>query len=312
MEKSLSLCYMMKELKFKAVEVEDKDKIQSYTLRGNAQICDLAFANLFGWGKRYGTSWGELNNSLVIRFNPKGRAHPAYLLPVCQDNDKLRASLATLRELSKAEGYPLVLMGLAPQCREHLEEVCPDTFHFLNDRGSCDYLYLREKMASLSGKKLQSKRNHINKFEKLYPNYTSELINRENLTECLALERAWFRAKDSDEGEGDELIMIERMFGNYEALGLLGLLIRVEGRVVAFSVGSPINETTFGIHIEKALTEYEGAFAMINRSFARLIPEQYIYLNREEDLGLEGLRKSKLSYRPEYLLDKGLALLRYE
>ncbi len=300
---------MTEALQFKAVEIADKAQIQAYTLQGKSQVCDLAFANLFAWGKYYSTSWTELNKSLVIRFQPKDRPHPAFLLPVCQEGESLLKALDTLKNSCDKEGYPLVLMGLAPKCREYLEEISPNTFQFINDRASCDYLYLREKLATLSGKKLQSKRNHINKFEKLYPNYTSELINKENIAECLSLERAWFEAKNDTNGEGNELVMIERMLGNFEALGLLGVLIRVEGKVVAFSVGSPINETTFCVHIEKALNEYEGAFAMINRTFARLIPEQYIYVNREEDLGLEGLRKSKLSYRPECLLDKGIAIL---
>ncbi len=302
---------MTKELKFKAVELADRARIQAYTLQGQSQICDLAFANLFAWGKRYGTSWGILNKALVIRFNPQDRPHPAYLLPICQDNDSLRAALETLKGICQEEGYPLVLMGLPPKCREHLEELCPKTFHFLNDRAGCDYLYLREKLATLSGKKLQSKRNHVNKFKKLY-DYTEERINKANAHECLELARAWLKANKEQAGENDEFVMIERMLMNFEALGLLGLLIRVERKVVAFSVGSPINETTFGVHIEKALVSYEGAFAMINQSFARLVPEQYIYLNREEDLGLEGLRKSKLSYRPELLLDKGAAVLRYD
>ncbi len=300
---------MTKELTFKAVEVSDKKQIQAYTLQGKSQVCDLAFANLFAWGKCYHTSWGELNNSLVIRFNPKDRPHPAYLLPVCQEQESLKSTLSTLKAHCDSEGYPLVLMALAPQCCEYLEQIFPNAFQFFNDRASCDYLYLREKLATLSGKKLQSKRNHINKFEKLYPNYTSELINETNIAECLNLERAWFESRERKNGENDEFEMIERMLGNFEALGLLGVLLRVEGKLVAFSVGSPINETTFCVHIEKALSEYEGAFAMINRTFARLIPEQYIYVNREEDLGLEGLRKSKLSYRPELLLDKGVAML---
>ncbi len=250
-----------------------------------------------------------LGEALIIRFKPLEFPHPAYLLPVCGDEEQFRFALDCLKQESEQEGYPLMIMGLAPDCREHLNSSYPETFRFLNDRASCDYLYLREKLASLSGKKLQSKRNHVNKFEKLYSDYTTEPVSSANINECLALERAWLGASEEKDGESDEYIMIKRLLSNFEALGLEGLAIRVGTKLVAFTVGSPINQNTFGVHIEKALTEYEGAFAMINRSFARLIPEQYTYINREEDLGLEGLRKSKLSYRPALLLEKGIAVL---
>ncbi|KGN84452.1 DUF2156 domain-containing protein [Porphyromonas sp. COT-290 OH860] len=302
----------MESIVFKPVSLEDKEIIQSFTLKGSSQICDLAFANLYGWSERYGTSWAILHDTLVISFQPLGRSHPAFLMPICDSPQSFTQCLEALKILANEGGYPLVLMGVGPMCRQKLDALAPNAFHYISDEGSRDYIYLREKMSTLSGKSLQSKRNHINKFERLYPDYSYEPITRNNLEECLAIAEAWLEQSDDHGGEQEEKRMIRRITQAFEPLGLLGGAIRVNGRIIAFSLGSPINENTFGVHVEKALVEYEGAFAMINREFARHIPEQYTYINREEDLGLEGLRKSKLSYKPEIIFPKDVALLRYD
>ena len=165
---------------------------------------------------------------------------------------------------------------------------------------------------TLSGKALQSKRNHVNKFEKSY-DYTFEPITGENAMECMALERTWLREHGSEaDGEDKEEEVIHRLLTHFEELQLSGGILRVEGKIVAFTIGSPINETTFGVHIEKARRDYDGAFTMINKLFAATIPEQYTYVNREEDLGIEGLRQAKLSYKPEIILPKIAAILRHE
>lgn len=273
-------------------------------------ICDLAFSNLYGWSQRYGTSWAIIEGSLVIGFWPQHRKHPAYLMPLCDSGEGFVRTIEHLRHLADEGGYPLVLMGVAPRCREHLEDYCPNMFHYISDEGSRDYIYLRERMVSLSGKSLQSKRNHINKFEKLYPGYTYEPLKPKHIAECMMLVDMWLSDHETSESRQAERDMIERTLTAMEELELLGGILRVDGRIVAFTYGSPINADTFGIHVEKADISYEGVFQMINREFARHIPEQYTYLNREEDLGIEGLRKSKLSYKPEMLLAKDTAVLR--
>ncbi len=296
---------------FKPVSLEDRATITSYTLRGQSNICDLAFSNLYGWAERYGTSWAIIEGGLVIAFQPKHRPHPAYLMPICDHSEGFVSTISRLRELAQEGGYPLVLMGVGPLCREHLEAHCPQAFVYLSDEGSYDYVYLRERLATLGGKSLQSKRNHINKFEKLYPDYTYEPITPAIVPECLSLLDVWYQAHEGDESQEAERTMIERTMRHWDAIGLSGGAIRVGGEIVAFTFGSPINATTFGVHVEKADIRYEGAFNIINREFARRIPEQYIYINREEDLGLEGLRKSKMSYKPEILLHKDTAILRH-
>lgn len=272
----------------------------------------MAFANLFGWAVKYETCYAIADDTLFIRFTSPTRLHPAFLIPIMRGGGCVDASLDRLKNEAERGDYPLVIMGITPQCREHLEAVSSGAFTFLEDEGNADYIYLRERLVSLSGKSLQSKRNHINKFEKLYPDYSYEPITKGDCAECLAVEQEWLRQHGTEEGEDKEQEVIQRLFDHFDELGLSGGILRVAGQVVAFTLGSPINETTFGVHIEKANRDYDGSYTMINKLFASTIPEQYVYVNREEDLGLEGLRKAKLSYKPETILPKIAAVLRHD
>lgn len=302
----------MDSLTFKPIRLEDRAAIQHFTLSGASQICDLSFANLYGWAERYGTCWTTICDTLIISFQPLGRPHPAFLMPICDSPKQFTSALDVLREHTQRAGYPLVLMGVGPLCREKLDTLAPGAFHYLSNEGSADYIYLRERLATLSGKSLQSKRNHINKFERLYPDYQYEEITASNLAECLDIATTWLEQTSDDESKQAEQQMIRRITMSMHEIGVVGGAIRVEGRIIAFALGSPINNNTYDIHVEKALTDYEGAFTIINREYAKRIPEQYTYINREEDLGIEGLRKSKLSYKPELILTKDVAIMRHE
>lgn len=302
----------MDPLDFKPILPSSREEVTSFTLQSHSRICDLAFANLFGWAVKYETCYAIADDTLFIRFTSPARSHPAFLIPIMRGGGCVDASLDRLKNEAELGNHPLVIMGITPLCREHLEAVSPGAFTFLEDEGNADYIYLRDRLVSLSGKSLQSKRNHINKFEKLYPDYSYEPMTKANSAECLAVEQEWLRQHGTEEGEDKEQEVIQRLFDHFDELGLSGGILRVAGRVVAFTLGSPINQTTFGVHIEKADRDYEGSYTMINKLFASTIPEQYVYVNREEDLGLEGLRKAKLSYKPETILQKIAAVLRHD
>lgn len=299
-------------LSFQPITLEARSVILPFTRASHSQICDLSFANLYGWSLKYATSYAIADDQLFIRFSSPHRTHPAYLLPLSREGGCISSGINRLVEEALAGGYPLVLMGITPPCRERLDALCPDAFTFLEDEGSADYIYLREKLVSLSGKSLQPKRNHVNKFERLYPDYVYEPLSEANLADCLAIEERWLDQHGAEEDEEQEREVIARLLRDFTALQLSGGLLRVGGEVVAFTLGSPINADTFDVHIEKANRDYEGAYAMINRCFAATIPEEYTYINREEDLGIEGLRKAKLSYKPELVLPKIAAILRHD
>lgn len=312
-------------IKFKDVTVDDKDLIQSFTLYGERQNCDLSFANLISWRFLYNTQYAVVDDYLVFRFYT-GR-HLAYMMPVPrpreQEDGSLRVEpcdecsvsvIRAIRDDSIAMGHPFLMLGVCNYMRDIIEKYFPDTFDIKPDRDYSDYIYTRDKLVNLSGKKLQSKRNHINKFKTLYPGYEYRRLTPELIPQCLEVERQWRAVSKDDNGEtpdeelSEELRSMTRAFNRWDKLGLMGGAIFVGERMVAFTYGCPINHNTFDVCVEKADVNYEGAFAIINQEFAKHIPEQYYYINREEDMGDEGLRRAKLSYKPDILLEKNVIM----
>ena len=224
----------------------------------------------------------------------------------------LKAALKELIEDAGKENQPFCMLGVCANMRTELETILPEQFTFTEDRDYADYIYLRSDLSTLKGKKFQAKRNHINRFRNTYPDYEYAPITPDRIRECLDLEAEWCKVNNCDqqEGTGNERRALVYALHNFEALGLTGGILRVNGKIVAFTFGMPINHETFGVHVEKADTTIDGAYAMINYEFANRIPEQYIYINREEDLGIEGLRKAKLSYQPVTILEKYMACLK--
>lgn len=225
-------------------------------------------------------------------------------------NGDLKKVLEDMIEDAGQEGERFCMLGVCAGMRADLEAIMPGKFHFEADRDYADYLYLRTDLSTLAGKKFQAKRNHLNKFRRTY-NYEYVPLTPDRIRECLDLEAEWCKVNNCDqhEGTGNERRALIYALHNFEALSLTGGILHVDGKIVAFTFGMPINQDTFGVHVEKADTSIDGAYAMINYEFANHIPEQYIYVNREEDLGIEGLRKAKLSYQPTIILEKYMACL---
>ena len=171
-----------------------------------------------------------------------------------------------------------------------------------------DYVYETEKLATLAGKKLHGKRNHINKFMKLYPDWSYESIDDGNVEECFQMALKWrnLNGCDDDTEKNAEMCVTLNSLRLYKELGLRGGILRVNGEIAAFSLGEPVCSDTFVVHIEKAFADIEGAYPMINQQFVQHECMDYTYVNREDDAGSEGLRKAKLSYRPAFMVDKGI------
>ena len=295
---------------FHPVTLEDRKVLESFYEVNPYLSCDYTFSNLIGWNHVYRTEIAVHKGFLLIRFwNEENKRH-AYLMPIGSDDSRLHEVLLDMeQDQAQLEEKNLTIMGATPEAVQALESIHPDQMVTLANRDYSDYIYLREKLASLSGKKLQSKRNHCNRFERTYPDWSYEEITEESLRECMEVENEWFRETDTTEGMSDERRMIRFALEHMSEIGLSGGLLRVEGKVIAFTLGMPQSTRCFDVNIEKADVAYDGAFTMINREFVRRIPEQYTYINREEDMGLPGLRKAKLSYRPEILLDEYTVVL---
>ena len=293
---------------FKRAELEDQEIISHYFEHHTSRSCERTFANVYLWSRQYPVKWAIIKNALV--FKSEDENHVSFAYPAGAPED-VKNALEEMMEYSKAKGRPFLMYNVTPEYFAQLEEWYPGRFQIEYDRDSADYVYESEKLATLSGKKLHGKRNHINKFKKTY-NYEYTPITADRIRECLDLEAEWCKVNNCDqhEGTGNERRALIYALHNFDALGLTGGILHVEGKIAAFTFGMPINQDTFGVHVEKADTRIDGAYAMINYEFANHIPEQYIYINREEDLGIEGLRKAKLSYQPAIILEKYVACLK--
>ena len=290
---------------FKDVTLADRDTITSFTMKSDRRNCDLSFSNLCSWRFLYDTQFAVVDNFLVFKFWAGEQL--AYMMPV--GTGDLKAVLWELIEDARKENQHFCMLGVCSNMRADLEAILPGQFTFTEDRDYADYIYLRSDLSTLKGKKFQAKRNHINRFRNTYPDYEYTPITPDRIQECLDLEAEWCKANNCDqhEGTGNERRALVYALHNFEELGLTGGILHVDGKIAAFTFGMPINQDTFGVHVEKADTSIDGAYAMINYEFANHIPEQYVYLNREEDLGIEGLRKAKLSYQPAIILEKYVA-----
>ena len=299
-------------IEFQAPTPADKAWVDELLALGNLRGCDYNFTNLFVWQKAYRFELARMGNFLLIRL--RGRTGNSYMYPA--GSGDIAAAIRALEADAAERGEPLRLVCLTPPQMAELEEFFPGRFTCTADRDGYDYLYDIDRLADLGGKKLHAKRNHIHRFDEQFPDWSFEPITPDNVPECLELERAWSARRRLDEPEAGEESLSEETVAVIEALyqmqplALEGGLIRAGGKPLAFSLGSLTTPECFDVHFEKADGAIQGAYAVINREMARMVRDrhpQVRWLNREDDLGLEGLRKAKLSYYPDLLLEKHTA-----
>ena len=235
------------------------------------------------------------------------------------DEEKFKATSlsqqvqVTIRADAAERGNPMRLRSLTNETRAELEALYPGKFEFTACRNSYDYIYTVEELSELHGKKLQSKRNHCNRFEDEFPDWFTAPITDENLPQCHEMLRIWYEQHEPavNAQELDQLQLekaaLQRAFDHFDELEMDGLLLSDGERIIAFSMGSRMNRDYYDVGFEKAFPDVNGAYAMINREFSRMIAEKYPevrFLNREDDMGSEGLRRAKESYQPTVLLEK--------
>ncbi len=292
---------------FQYLDIRKKREYDRFLTR-EERGCEYSFVNLFAWGRQKCAILGE-----QMVFFSQFRQKSVYLFPVGQGDKRL--SVEAVMEDARSRGIPCRFVGLTHKDREFLETNYPGKFHYHDDRDSYDYVYDISDLADLKGKKYQKKRNHLNRFRQEYPDWCTREINEENLPQVLALAEQWYDSRLAQSPHSDffmERIALKRVLENWKALGMEGLLLYIQDVPVAMAIGSRLTEKTFDVHFEKALDPYNGAYAAINASFAGFLREKYpdlMYLNREDDMGLEGLRKAKFSYEPHHMQDKCWACL---
>ena len=299
---------------FRTPQLADKGWMDQLLRRSDYRGCEYNFTNLYTWKDAYRHQVAQADNFLLVRLC--GGLGCSYLYPA--GSGDRTAIINALRADAEAQGQPLRLVCIPKAQTEELEALFPGQFRFEADRDGWDYLYEIDRLADLGGKKLHGKRNHINRFLENNPSWVYEPITPDTLAECLEMDKEWYRRSMIREGAaeerdlGDEGRALRLAIDHYHELGLEGGLIRVYGEVVAFTMGDMLSSDTYDVHFEKAYGELQGAYAMINREFARWVREHHPeikYLNREDDMGVPGLRKAKESYYPDLLVEKHTAIL---
>lgn len=292
---------------FKPVRLEDRSVIERYTMPSGITNCDLAFANMYCWQEVFRSAWAEVDGFLVIRFQIDGGAKIGYMQPVGPGD--FAPIVPLLREDAHAHGQRLRLIGLTDEGREMIRRMHAGQFAFESYRALEDYIYAADDLRNLPGRRYQAKRNHLNRFTAQYPDYRYEALRAEHFEQCMQLERAW---RHAHEGHTSELCAeqraMQRAFEHFDELGMLGGALFVGDRLAAFTYGSAVNDHTFDTHVEKADVAFDGAFTAINKLFAEHLPARFKLINREEDLGLDGLRRAKLSYHPVAIAHKFTAI----
>jgi hypothetical protein len=297
-------------LNFKPVTIDDKDSLQKFFDKAVFRNCDFSFSNIFCWQNSYNTVFAVEDDFLYIHFKTHGRQ--GYLFPTGEGD--LKKAVERLETDAQERQIPLRIFAVTQEMFDLIENVMPGEFTYKKDRNWSEYIYSSEDLISLVGKKYQPKRNHINKFKRTY-SWEYLPITREIIPDCLKLYRRWCAENGGCNSESslvEECIATHRAFNHFEQLGLIGGALRINGEILAYSYGQPLTKDTFGIHAEKSLYEIDGGFTMINRQFAEHNCSNYPYINREEDLGLDSLRKAKLSYYPVILLEKGSIRRKHE
>ncbi len=288
-------------LEFRPVSIADRAMVTERMRSAGFYGSDYTFANLYNWAEIHNICIAEMGGLLIVR---SGWERYSYLFPMGEGD--VRPALEAIAETSRSLGHTLVHYNMPRAAMETLDALYPGRFVFREQRDNFDYIYTRESLATLAGKKLHGKRNHIARFKREHPDWAYEPLTAQNLGDAWEMNVEWCRQNDcaGTLSLRQESCAVYRAFQNFEAEELVGGLLRAEGRVVAFTMGSPVTDDTFVVHIEKAFADVEGAYPMINQQFAANSLGAYTYINREDDVGDEGLRRAKLSYHPVCLYER--------
>jgi hypothetical protein len=298
----------------KSIQLSDKDLFDTYFQRYPPHISELTFTNLFIWRDYYGLQFIEKEDHLLLfseDFLGKWEApinediQPLFFLPpIGEDPDKMIIQIFHHFDEIEFRRVPSRLIQNL-QKRSDSEGI---NLSIQEDRDNWDYVYDKTELMELSGNKYRSKRRLLEKFQEEY-DFEFHLVTEELLEKCRELQNKWCIINECQKNKDleQEQNAIFELFDNFSALDVRGGLILVDDKPAGYTFGEPLNNNTSVIHLEKAHTYYEGSYQAINNLFLEhCCSENIEYINREQDLGVPGLRKAKQSYHPEYMVEKSI------
>ena len=292
-------------LEFKPVELSDKEWIAPIVAAEDSPSADYNFGNIFMWDHAYHQLVARTGDRLVVspRYDVE---NPFFVFPI--GSGDLASAVSDVAEYARERELPLIFRGVSEKHVSQLETAFPGRFEFIEEPDCADYVYSAEKLVTLAGKKLHGKRNHINRFIE-DNNWRFEELTLDKTTACMDMLAQWTleNLEQMDDGVYEEHMAIEQAFKYYDELGLEGGTLYSGDRLIAFTIGEKISSNTFNVHFEKAFSDIQGAYPMVNREFVRQIRAKHPeieYINREDDMGKENLRQAKLSYYPDLMVRK--------
>lgn len=295
-------------ISFSRLQLAQKAQYDDILFACPPRSCEYSFGNLYLWGRQ------------EAAFFPGGIAFFSHfygksIYPYPIGTGDRRAIVEAVIQDARERGIPCRFTSLTRPETAELESWFPGRFLIRPDRDGFDYVYAIDDLADLKGRKFQKKRNHLHKFYTTHPDCLSVPLEKANLPQAQEMVNEWFRLRLEEDPHGDyllERLALGRTFRHFEALGMEGLMLVENGQVLAVTMASRLSADTMDVHFEKAREDVDGAYTAINCEFARHLRMKHpeiAFLNREDDMGLPGLRKAKLSYQPHHLEEKYNAYL---
>ena len=301
-------------IEFKNLTLEDKPTIDWYFREVQPRNSECTFTNMFIWRDCYEVQWAIVDGLLIVK---PGQMDESWILQPYGDYTKcdLRSVFVQLDEYFSSQGMPFIMRAVTESFAQLLETEYPGLFYLEEERDLFDYTYLGEDLRELKGRKYHSKRNHLSNFRKNHPDYVYEPMTENMVEEVWQYLEAWCGQKacsgSLDSGLHCEQKAIREALDHFEVLDYKGAVIRLDGKIAAFTLGEMLNDNTVIIHVEKADGTITGLYGAINQEFLLHEWPTVQYVNREEDTGAEGLRKAKLSYHPVELIKKYKGVYRH-
>ncbi|MDD3394582.1 MAG: phosphatidylglycerol lysyltransferase domain-containing protein [Anaerotignum sp.] len=296
---------------FHPITLDKKPLIESYTKPWGAECSDLSFANMFIWGTDGKMEYAEKDHVLYLKLNFKGV--PVYFwapIPKAGAEVNYRNAVYDAIDYMKKLGVEPTFRSVSTPFFEMMQKACPELIVQPTDI-AWDYVYEREKLETLAGKKLHGKRNHVNKFLSQYPDFEYKKLEASMIQDCIALYDQWQEEKDEiSAGLKEERKSVLLALNHMKELGLVGGVIFIEGKLAAFTLGERLQPHLQLVHIEKAEASYEGIYPMINQQYVKNECMDVELINREEDMGIEGMRKAKRAYYPVKMIEKYMFSIR--
>lgn len=255
------------------------------------------------WRKAYHIHWAIEGDFLCVKACWEGEK---FFLPPFGPEQGLTEVIQKMLDYAEEQKFPFMLQGMEKHMMEWLEKIKPNFFEYHTEQDNFDYVYSSKELIELKGRKFHNKKNHVNSFRKTYTNYQYVPMTMEMTQLCIDFMTEWCNERGCVKGDSidcERNAIVEAM-KNFTVLGFKGGAIFVDDRMIAFTFGEMGNDNTAVIHVEKGRLEYKGVYGVINQEFCAQNWQHVEYINREEDMGIEGLRKAKESYHPVKMIEK--------